>query len=102
MNTSRREWLKQSSLAALGLGAGLRYLAGEDYLPYRLPNNKGILNLGANENPYGISPRAKQAIINMIEEANRYQFNVASLQTFKKDLASYYKVLPEQLLITAG
>ena len=99
---NRRHWLKQTTLVAFGLGAGLRSLAGEDYLPYRLPDNKGLLNLGANENPYGISPKAKQAIINMIGEANRYQFNVASLQTFKKDLASYYKVLPEQLLITAG
>jgi histidinol-phosphate aminotransferase len=102
MFTDRRSFLKQSTLAALGLGVGLKSMACEDYLPYHLPGNTGLLNLGANENPYGISPKAKQAIIDMIEEANRYQFNVASLQAFQKDLASYYKVSPEQVLITAG
>jgi len=102
MLTDRRSWLKQTTLAALGLGVSLKSLAGEDYLPYHLDDNIGLINLGSNENPYGISPKAKQAIINMIGEANRYQFNVASLKTFKEQVAAYYKISPEQLLITAG
>jgi histidinol-phosphate aminotransferase len=101
MPTDRRTWLKQTTLAALGLGINLKSLAGEDYLPYKVAN-KDLINLGSNENPYGISPKAKQAILDMIAEAHRYQFNVASLQSFKNDLAKYYGVSAEQLLITPG
>jgi histidinol-phosphate aminotransferase len=102
MLTDRRSWLKQTTLAALGLGINLRSLAGEDGLPYHISNYNSLINLGSNENPYGISPMAKQAIINMIGEANRYQFNVASLQSFKNDIANYFKIPADQLLITAG
>jgi len=84
------------------MGINLRSLAGEDGLPYHISNYNSLINLGSNENPYGISPMAKQAIINMIGEANRYQFNVASLQSFKNDIANYFNIPAEQLLITAG
>jgi hypothetical protein len=89
---NRRNWLKQSSLAALGLGISLRSLAGEDYLPRNFGTEKGLINLGSNENPYGISAKAKEAIMGMIGEANRYQFNIASLQSFKKELGDHYGV----------
>jgi histidinol-phosphate aminotransferase len=98
----RREWLKQSSLAALGLGFSLRSIAGEDYLPRGAGNEQGLINLGANENPYGISSKTREAIIDMIGQANRYMSNVASLRSFKKELASHYHVAPEQVLVTAG
>jgi hypothetical protein len=42
--------------------------------------------------PYGISAKAKQAILDMMGETNRYPFNVASLQSAKKTLGDYYKV----------
>ena len=99
---NRRNWLKQSSLAALGLGISLRSLAGEDYLPKNFGIEKGLVNLGSNENPYGISPKAKEAILGMIGEANRYQFNIASLQSFKKVLGDQYGVGANQVIITAG
>jgi len=99
---NRRNWLKQSSLAALGLGISLRSLAGEDYLPRNFGTEKGLVNLGSNENPYGISSKAKDAILGMIGEANRYQFNVASLQSFKKELGDHYGVGANQVIITAG
>src|SRR5215813_3570430 len=99
MSTDRRTWLKQATLAALGLSVNLRSLAGEDHLPYFIEGNKELINLGSNENPYGISPKAKDAILNMIGEANRYQFNVASLQSFKNDIAKYFGVSSSQLLI---
>jgi histidinol-phosphate aminotransferase len=102
MTTNRRDWLKLSSLTLIGSGLSLHSLANEEGLLRNFGAEKGLINLGANENPYGISPKAKEAILNMIGEANRYTFNIASLQPFRKELASYYKVLPEQVLITAG
>lgn len=99
---NRRNWIKQSSLAALGLGISLRSIAGEDYLPRNFGSESGLINLGANENPYGISPKAKEAIMQMIGEANRYQFNVNSLKTFTKQLAEYYGVTESHVSVTAG
>jgi histidinol-phosphate aminotransferase len=101
-NIARREWLKKSSLAALGLGFSLRSIAGEDNLPINFGSERGLVNLGSNESPYGISAHAKQAIINMISQANRYYTNVPALAAFKKEIADYNKVSPEQVLITAG
>jgi histidinol-phosphate aminotransferase len=102
MSSNRRQWLKQSSLAALGLGISLRSLAGEDYLPRNFGSENGLINLGSNENPYGISPQAKEAIRAMIGQAHRYHFNISELDYFKKQLADHYGVREENLLVTAG
>ncbi len=102
MVTNRRQWLKQSSFAALGLGFSLKSLAGEDYLPKSFGSDEDLINLGSNENPYGISLKAKQAILDMMGETNRYQFNIASLQSFKKTIAEHNAVSAEQVMITAG
>jgi histidinol-phosphate aminotransferase len=102
INSSRRQWLKQTSIATLGLGFSFRSMGNEDGLTKFLNIEKGLINLGANENPYGISSKARQAILDMMGETNRYQFNVASLQSFKKKLGDYYKVNEDQILVTAG
>ena len=101
-NSSRRQWLKQTSLAAIGLGFSFRSMGNEEGIGKFSWTDSGLINLGANENPYGISLKAKQAIQDMMGEANRYQFNVASLGTFKKTLGDYYKVDEKQILVTAG
>ena len=99
---NRRNWLKQSSLAAFGAGISLASIAGEDRLPRNFGADTGLINLGANENPYGISPKAKEAIKDAVSNYNRYQFNVASLQSFRKELADYFGVAEENLLAMAG
>jgi histidinol-phosphate aminotransferase len=102
MRTSRRHWLQQTTLATLGLGFSFRSMGSEDKLLKISGADNKIINLGANENPYGISPKAKQAILDMIGESNRYQFNVPALQSFEKKLAEYYKVNEDQVLVTPG
>lgn len=99
---SRRNWLRQTSLAAAALGFSMTSKAGEDYLRRSSGSDTGIINLGSNENPYGISPKAKQAIMDMMDQTNRYQFNVPSLQNFRKEIAAHYGMQPDQLLVTAG
>ena len=99
---NRRNWLKQSSLAALGVGISLRSMAGEEYIPKQYGADSGLINLGSNENPYGISPKAKEAILNLLGEANRYPFNINSLQTFTEQLASHHGVNAKNVLVTAG
>jgi histidinol-phosphate aminotransferase len=101
-NTSRRQWIQQTTLAALGLGFSFRSMGNEDGLTKIFSPDHGLINLGANENPYGISPNARQAILDLIGESNRYQFNVPALQSFKTKLAAYYQVSENQVLITPG
>jgi histidinol-phosphate aminotransferase len=102
MQSNRREWLKLSSLALLGSGFSLPTLANEEGILRNFGAEAGLINLGANENPYGISPKAKQAIVDMIGQANRYTFNIPSLQGFRKVLADYYKLSADQILVTPG
>jgi histidinol-phosphate aminotransferase len=101
-NIARRDWLKQTALAALGTGFSLKSMAGEDNLVKNFGSEIGLVNLGSNENPYGVSAQSKQAIINMISQANRYYVNVPTLQTFKKELADFHKVNPDQVIVTSG
>ncbi len=101
-NTSRRNWLKHTSLAALGIGFSFRSMGNEDGLVKYFNAGDTVINLGANENPYGISPNARQAIMEMLAESNRYQFNVAGLRSFTKTLADHYNVNEDQVLVTAG
>ena len=102
VHPSRRQWLQQSSLALLGLGISFKSMGNEEGLKRIAGIENGLINLGSNENPYGISAKAKQAILDMMGETNRYPFNVASLQSAKKTLGDYYKVSEDQVLITAG
>lgn len=98
----RRDWLRNTSLATLGLGFSLRSMAGEDNLSYNFESQTGLIILGANENPYGISQKAIEAIKEMMPYANRYSSNVPLIQTFKKELADFYKIDAGQVLIMPG
>ena len=99
---NRRDWLKRNSLAAIALGFSLPSMANEEGILRSFGAEKGLINLGSNENPYGFSPKAKEAIMSMMNEGHRYQFNVSSLGNFEKELAQYYKVNADQVIATAG
>lgn len=98
----RRDWLKQGSLAALGLGISIGSMANEDMISREFGRETGLINLGSNENPYGISSKAIQAIKEMTGQANRYSFNVSSLQNFSKQVAAKYSLNEQDILITPG
>src|SRR5687767_1937713 len=98
----RRDWLKQGSLAALGLGISIGSMANEELISRDFGRETGLINLGSNENPYGISSKAIQAIKEMTGQANRYSFNVSSLQNFSKQVAAKHSLNEEDILITAG
>jgi histidinol-phosphate aminotransferase len=78
-SVNRRDWLKYSSLATLGLGFRLPVMGNEEGILKSYGAEKGLINLSSNENPYGISPKAKEAVMQLIGEAHRYQYNIASL-----------------------
>lgn len=99
---NRRNWLKQNSLAALALGLGLPSMANEEGLLRSYGADQGLINLGSNENPYGISPKAKEAMLAIAAESHRYPFNVIAVQNLEKELAEHYKVNSGQIFATAG
>jgi histidinol-phosphate aminotransferase len=101
---NRRNWFKQTSFATLGLGLSLRSFANDtEGLPgKKFDSQKGVINLSSNENPHGISPKSKQAIIEMIPWSNRYSFNIENLKHCQATIAKYYEVEEENILLTAG
>ena len=100
----RRTWLRNSILSAAGVGLSLKGLSEETVcLPRNvLPPDAGIINLGANENPYGMSPMAKKAIHDLVDNANRYSFNLPVTQSLPADLAKHWSVDEKQIIVTAG
>ncbi|HNP21054.1 MAG TPA: histidinol-phosphate transaminase [Panacibacter sp.] len=99
---NRRELIRNSSLAALGLGFSFRSMAGEDRLPKDFGAQEGLLNLGSNENPYGPSQMVRDAIADMVPYSNRYQFSLPSMLSFRKELAAGYGLEESNILVTAG
>jgi histidinol-phosphate aminotransferase len=109
MNT-RRDWLKTTLAMAAGLPLGASLAnqlmaapvsqAERDYFGFNplLPPMK--IRLGSNENPYGPSEKAKQAIQQMLSEANRYPFQAVT--EFKETLAAHEGVTADHILVGAG
>jgi histidinol-phosphate aminotransferase len=100
---NRRAWLRQSVLSTVGLGLSFKGLSEETCIPRTfLPPDSGLINLGSNENPYGMSPQAKQAIIGLVDGANRYAYNIPATQTLTKEVAQHWGVAEEQVLLVPG
>jgi histidinol-phosphate aminotransferase len=104
---SRRNWLK--SAVALGAGLLLSLSLADELMAApvsRAERLHGVfrpgklVRLGSNENPYGPSPKAREAIKASIIEHNRYSF--AESQEFKKVLAEKEGVSPDYILLGAG
>ena len=113
MNTriiDRREWIRSGVLAASGL-LTLPYLSasgsGPEFQPitgewlYDIPDeNKLKARLLANENPYGPSEKAKQALVDYLDKSNLYSFGIAS--EFRSQLAESFGVKTSNMVLSAG
>ena len=56
-----------------------------------------IIKLGSNENPWGPSPKVKEAIEGELANINRYP--ESDLEELKKEFARYSNVKPEQIVV---
>jgi len=97
MSTDRRTWLKQSSFALAGLGLipTLSYARERKFFG---PGNPIWLN--SNENAYGPSPLAQNAILETYKRSNRYPDDYLPL--LKKKIAQHWNVSIENILLGAG
>ena len=66
-------------------------------LPERRPH---LVKLDSNENPFGPSPRALEAMRAALNAANSYPDDDCGL--LRRELGSYHGLPPEQVLVTAG
>ena len=106
---TRRDWFKST----LALTAGVTFASSFTAKLMAAPMsdaeqtffNSGLSNgqkvrLNSNENPYGPSEKAKEAVIESLSRANRYAFN--ELEELKKIIAAKEGVDVSYVLIGAG
>ena len=74
MNMNRRQWLKTSTFAATGLLVSSSFPScGQNKTISERPSLKSeIIKLNSNESPYGISEKARQAMIEALGESHLY------------------------------
>lgn len=98
---NRRQWLQKSLLASTAmLVAGPAGALANTQQPQASQSSNAWLRLNWNENPYGPSEKALNAVTEAIRTANRYPDAVVS--ELKKKLAGKYGLTADQVLLTAG
>lgn len=100
---SRRELLKKGALASALLtipGVGFSEFIDRPSLIIPTRKSDDTVKLNSNENPYGPSKNAREAIINSISEGNRYPRN--QIRKLKKIIADKEGLTPDHVMITAG
>lgn len=106
---SRRDWFKSS----LTLGAGLAFTPAlldslmaapvsqaEKFHGIDPTAGNKLVRLGSNENPYGPSQKARQAIQDVMSLGNRYSFT--EMNEMKTLLAQKEGVSPDHIMLGAG
>jgi histidinol-phosphate aminotransferase len=103
MTSTRRTWLKRTGLLIAGSYlSSLESIAApiakeSDVAEEALPE---IIHLNANENPYGPSLAARQAMATTIEKGNRYPWT--GIRQLKSALAAKNNLKEENVLVGAG
>lgn len=77
------------AVSSLFVGRGWNEARAEP-LPISANANATIIRLNSNENALGMAPSARKAILDGVQEANRYPFSYAD--AFTKQLAEHHKV----------
>jgi histidinol-phosphate aminotransferase len=89
------------SLAQAGIRGLRAYDPGHDLVALRRRCNAGgLLELGSNENPYGASPLAKQAIVDALDDVHIYPDPLGG--DLKRALASLHGIAPPRLILGNG
>jgi histidinol-phosphate aminotransferase len=100
MTSNRRTWLKNTGLAIAGLG--LAPLESFAFTDTRVADvaAQPFIRLRSNENPYGPSPMAREAMSKYINESNRYGWQLTS--ALIAAVAQAHGLAAENILLGAG
>jgi histidinol-phosphate aminotransferase len=100
---TRRQWLSRTG-CALGGAAMAGYMGTS--LTFCAPENQASstpIRMMYNENPYGPSETARQAMLEAFEEANLYSFSSGdAVDKLKEILAQQVGLTPDHILISSG
>ncbi|NIR46420.1 MAG: aminotransferase class I/II-fold pyridoxal phosphate-dependent enzyme [Gemmatimonadetes bacterium] len=94
----RRDFLKAGLALGAAAGGGIVTLANAKTAPDLRPGE--TLRLNSNENPLGLSPAARRAILDGLDEANRYPRD--SRVQLIEALAALHGVEPENIVLGNG
>jgi histidinol-phosphate aminotransferase len=96
MPTSRRQWLQQAALSVTALGMSPTLWAEKS----ARPDAGKLILLNSNENAFGPSPKVIKAMAEAAAMSNRYPDD--QIPVFKKKLADFWKVSPDNIAMGAG
>ncbi len=104
---TRKGFLKQFAALAAGITAAPEIFATPTgFISKQRPDLLDVANrpiwLNANENPYGIPPKAQKAITEAMMNGNRYGFSTGERDKLKQKLAEIEGLGKEHILLTAG
>ena len=101
MSINRRDWLKTAFLGSAALTLSpLEFLANETPNFNELKNSNETIRLCFNENPFGTSPKALEAMHKSLSLSSRYDFKLADVLCEK--IAGNNNVKKENILVSAG
>jgi histidinol-phosphate aminotransferase len=101
MSINRRDWLKTAFLGSAALTLSpLEFLAKETPNFNELKNNNETIRLCFNENPFGTSPKAFEAMQKSLNLSSMYDFEFADVLCEK--LAEKNQLKKENILVSAG
>ena len=99
----RRAWLRTAGLtSAFSLVGGLQAIQAHDDTPPQIAakTRDAIARLSSNENPFGPSPKVRQAMTEAFDLGCRYPFSYAGELT--KMIAEKEGVTPDHIVLTSG
>lgn len=104
MNTaiSRRDWMKGGSALALAALIGSRANAQDMAVPGFVPTPDNPLRLSSNENPYGISRLAKNAVIEALDNSHLYSSRRDGEAALAEVLAKIEGIEPKNITFSGG
>ncbi len=101
MTLNRRHLFRLAGFTAgtifMGTGAGFTFAAQPEFVP---PTKEKPLLLCFNENPLGMSEKAKKAMAEAGDRASRYPFQ--QVEMLRKELAEYMGGKPDEIMPSHG
>ena len=105
---SRRNWFKSTFAMSAGLALTGGIASRLEAMPlskaerefFATKASTAKVRLNSNENPYGPSKKAKEAVVQILGEANRYQFTTQ--ETLRKKIAEREGVDPSYIMFGSG
>ncbi len=99
-NLSRRSWLQRSAMAAAILPVSRWYKPDQYTSKSGSPFPASIIRLNSNENAYGPSQLAREAVMDSLNEANRYPRHF--MASLREEIARRENLTADHILVTAG